>query len=468
MTVRQRQLDLPLLLAACAAVSWAVARACLQSVTLDEADGYMNFVAADWPGHFYASSGNHVLNSILERIFTGVFGLSHLTLRAPALVGGALYVAASYALCVRIAAKPAIRWPLFLCLVYNPFVMDYMVVARGYGLALGLLMTSLWAITESRPAIASVAIGLSFCANFSFAWIDAAVILMFTAQGWRKKSWRVLARTLVPGAVAVFLICGSALWKFPKGQLYYGASHLRETWSRLVSSTFDELNPFVVHELLQAGLEVLAKVLPALVVAVLIWQMLTIVWTVQPFGLILARAIAIAVLGHWLMHRFYGVPLPMERTSIFFVPLAMLLIGLGAAVTPASRLGMCRQFAGIAVLSLCAFYFLGCLRLSHFKEWKFDADVKQVYGVLSDLHRRTGVQEFGIDWRYASPLNFYREYLHDHSLPEFHGKSVPPPGQQVYVVHSAWGGDAFVEAEHLRVIYHGGLSDVLVAVRPAQ
>src|SRR5712691_13315414 len=74
---------LALLGAACFAMVWAIARAGLQSVTLDEAASYLTFAAPDWPAYWYASSGNHVLNTILERIFSTAFGLSHLTLRAP-------------------------------------------------------------------------------------------------------------------------------------------------------------------------------------------------------------------------------------------------------------------------------------------------------------------------------------------------------------------------------------------------
>ena len=38
------------------------------------------------------ASNNHVLNSLLMRLFTSVFGVSHLSVRAPALLGAALYI----------------------------------------------------------------------------------------------------------------------------------------------------------------------------------------------------------------------------------------------------------------------------------------------------------------------------------------------------------------------------------------
>jgi hypothetical protein len=455
-----------LLGAACFAMVWVIARAGLQSVTLDEAASYLTFAAPDWPAYWYASSGNHVLNTILERIFTTVFGLSHLTLRAPALIGAAIYIAASYGLCRHISSQNAIRWPLFLCLVYNPFVMDYMAAARGYGLALGLMMAAIWAAWESRFVTASICLGLSFSANFSFAYIDAAVILVFTVWALRQtKSWRTLARALGPGALTAFLICGSTVWTWPNGQIYYGAAHLTEMWNSIVSSTFDELNPFLVHPLLAAILQAVGRGLPSLVVAVLIWQTLRIVWTGQQLGLILARAVAIAFLCHWLAFRLLRIPLPMERTAIFFVPLALLLIGIGAALPSASRFGAVSRFASIAVLSLCAIYFLGCLRVSYFREWKFDADVKDVYGVLQDLHNRSDIREIEVDWRYAYPLNFYRQYFHDQRLASFTWTEPHVEGKPAYVLHLPEAED-FIRKQNLQVIYRGKVSDAVVAVRP--
>ena len=71
-------------------MAWLVARAVNQSVTIDEADAYMGYAMPDWPAHFWPSNGNHVLHSALVRLVTSVFGLSHLTLRIPALLGAAL------------------------------------------------------------------------------------------------------------------------------------------------------------------------------------------------------------------------------------------------------------------------------------------------------------------------------------------------------------------------------------------
>src|SRR5437879_10459152 len=158
---------------ACFALVWVMARACLQSVTIDEADSYLCFATPepDWAAYWYPSSGNHVLHSILARLLTSLFDLSHLTLRGAAILGAAVYIASIYGLCLWIARENVIRWPLFVCLVYNPFVMDYLVAARGYSLALGFLTAGLLGMargsTNAAWMAASALIGLSLTANFS-------------------------------------------------------------------------------------------------------------------------------------------------------------------------------------------------------------------------------------------------------------------------------------------------------------
>jgi hypothetical protein len=81
-----------LVLAGVFAFVWSVVRACVQSVTLDEADTYFWFVANS--EIFYPYPNNHVLNTLLIWISTHLFGLSSLTLRMPALLGAAIYIVA--------------------------------------------------------------------------------------------------------------------------------------------------------------------------------------------------------------------------------------------------------------------------------------------------------------------------------------------------------------------------------------
>jgi hypothetical protein len=85
--------------------SLIVARACTQSVTLDEAESYLGFAGNTWPAQWTPSSGNHVLNSLLERLATSIFPLNELTLRAPAMIGAAIYIGSAFYLCVLLTER---------------------------------------------------------------------------------------------------------------------------------------------------------------------------------------------------------------------------------------------------------------------------------------------------------------------------------------------------------------------------
>lgn len=132
------------------AIGWAISRAEHQSITLDEADTYLAWVAPDHPNHWTPHSNNHLLNSLLMRWSTATFGLSELTVGLPALIGGILYVVSCFFLSGFVARTTTVRVILQACLVLNPFLSDYYVAARGYGLAIGLWACAVMIITSLR------------------------------------------------------------------------------------------------------------------------------------------------------------------------------------------------------------------------------------------------------------------------------------------------------------------------------
>src|SRR5579871_1947105 len=89
-SARSSREDWGLLLLAVGAVLLVIVRACLQSVTIDEADSFILFAGQSWPAQWYPSSGNHVLNTLLERLVMSVFGVNELALRVPAILGAVI------------------------------------------------------------------------------------------------------------------------------------------------------------------------------------------------------------------------------------------------------------------------------------------------------------------------------------------------------------------------------------------
>lgn len=473
----------PLIYTALFAMFWVIARACRQSITIDEADSYHFWVSRFDPSHWEAASNNHVLNSMLERLVTGIFGVSHLTVRAPALLGAAIYILAALYLCKVITIDKLLQWTLFAGLVYNPFVMDHLVAARGYSLALGFLLAAIAFAFSDRPplrvaALSSLCIGLSFAANFSFAFVNAAVtilILVWLSRHVERKAYPKLAIAgILPGLAVSALLTISTLLNWPRAELYYGAHSLSEMFGSVLESSLYKLNPYIVNPLLYPVIEKASGWLPALLGAALVGQaagiLLKRVSPPKPHAawllIVAAGAFVISVGAHRLAYGIWGLPMPLARTAVFFAPLFMLTAGVLASALPVSRIGGVLRRSVLVTMFAAACYFVLCLRLSYFKEWKWNADCKHLYDVVAYYNQTYGVKDIGTSWRFGACLNFYRELSGKESMSELQSfVHQYPPGKPMYVLIYPFD-QGFVEQEGLKVVYQGELSGAVVAIRP--
>lgn len=462
MDFRRYYSSLLLPVAAAFAFLWAIARACVQSITIDEADTYLVWVARHDPSQWEAASNNHVLNSLLMRLFTSVFGVTHLSVRAPALLGAAVYIGAAYLLCRKLTPGLRGQFPVFVCLVYNPFIFDHLVAARGYALALGFLMASMALAVYTRldvPACAlcSACAALSFAANFSFVFVNAfAMLAILTWACARTQAIqtrvRLLGACLLPGLLVSVFLSVPAVLHWPKGQLDYGAHSLGEMFSTVAKSSLYRLNPQIVNPMLYQWLDAVKPFLLPLLLALAGWE-----WIRRRpalSGVLLAILVA-AIGAHWLLLRLLRVPLPMDRTAIWMVPLVTLAIGVAAA----------NRRALTIMLYVMSFYFVLCLRLNYFKEWDWDADVNRIYPVLAWYNHTYGVRDVASNWLYVASLNFYRIQSGRESFDEIEGPLQLPRDRSLYVLYYPRDED-FLKQQHLRVVYRAPNTEAVVAIRP--
>jgi hypothetical protein len=465
---------------------WVVARACVQSITIDEADTLIAWVLRAAPSSWEASSNNHVLNSLLMRLFVMIFGPSPVIIRLPALIGAAIYITAVYYLVRLLTPKLVLAWSLMVCLVASPFVMDYLVAARGYSLALAFL-TCMFTValrhkqrggSVYRAASAiSICAALSVSANFSFAIAVLLSGLLILVWMWREitaSHGKTLAAFIFPGLAVGYVFVGPTVLGWPKGQFTWGAQSLLETGRSLLSASLYEpnpylLNPRLVHYFVHFG----TFLYPALGLFVTWRAVLLIRARHQIRGAALAViafvALVVTLVIHQLLYTFYGVLLPLDRTGLYIALFLFLIAGATAATPLDSFQGRSSAAALTGVLALIAIYSVGCLRLTYFKEWKYDADVKKVYSVLAYYNRTYGLKDVSVNWRYVASINAYREISGHETLnqigPAPHEVNQYPPGYQAYVIYLAWDS-GFYKREGLKLVYHDKFTDVAVAIRP--
>lgn len=481
-----------LIVAAAFAFVWAVVRAGLQSITQDEGDTYFWFAAKSVRHIFDPFPNNHILNTGLIWISTRVFGLSPLTLRMPALLGAAIYIGVCYFLCRSLTDRFSLQLSVLICLIYNPFLLDFMVAARGYSLANAFLLAAIavpvWHHVKGGPslrtccAVASFALGLSFSASFSFVFVDAAAFLAIAIWALKQRRGESIVRIagdcVLPGLSVAVALCGYALAHWPKGELLYGANSLREMTRSMVEVSFYQLNPRYLLIELYDTLDFLRPMLLPLLAILCTCQLIVtrfdgswledarVRW-LEALAISLAGVTALCVMMSWLAFRFYQLPLPMTRTGTFLIPLCTLAAGAVAAAPGRSVVSqwLRRGMGGVLICLAC--YFLLCLRWSYFKEYKDGADTKEVYAVLAKLNHAYWVTDTVIDGWYVAPLNFYRVLSKRETFPEF--EYVPasglPVGKSIYVLHGGAYRE-FIEKERLAIVYRGKLSEVVVAIKP--
>ncbi len=466
------------------AFGWAIVRTCVQSVVGDEAVTYIWWVRPVTAEHWQASPNNHILNSLLMRAFIGAFGLSHVTLRAPALLSAAAFIAVAFWFSRRISDDWKIQVPLFVCLVYNPFVFDFYVAARGYGLATALLLcaiavTARWHLCRAgsllrAAAISSFLIGLGFTANFSFAFADALCLLFLLIWGVRAGApkWKLLAAYSLPAIGVIVAIPLWTLLHWQPGMLFYGSHSMREMMHSIVFSVFEQLNPFLVNPFVLGWANRLRRFwLPAIGALVLIQAITMLTMRRKPRDYHGRWVVAIASLAggiagaslmlHWLCFRWFGLLLPQYRTGLYLAPLATLLIGALASVAVSWR----RQ-ALTTLMFVMAGWFVLSLQRSFFIEWRYISEAKDAYYVAANYARKYCIHDVAASWQYDAALDFYRLYTGNTGISKFSDGGKPGAGHDLYVLH---GGDFrdFIEAQKLAIVYRGQSTDVLIAVRPA-
>lgn len=424
-------------------------RAAHQSITTDEAYTYALYIGSPITGLFTKYEANHhVLHTFLCRLAVGLFGLSEFTLRMPSLAGGLLYLVAARRLCVSVFSKPWLAVLGMSVLTLNPFILDYLSVARGYGLALGFFFAGLALLcSPDEPAAVNRAqswgglcLGLSIASNLSFLVPCVALGAVVTAFGLRsggtpgagRRLVQALKRLWTPLLAPLLLLVAVPLSHAHKDNFRYGADSLRETAVSVVQRSFFHQYDVWRGETIPAGArrawEAMADwALPgvlAITLAAAVFGGLRLIRTMGsdpppgaadrflPFA---GATIGLSLGALVLAHRLAGVLYPIDRTAIYLVALVSVAF---VSVIDRIQLGVPGRIvfipllSAVAVVSLIAF--ARGFTTEYYYEWRFDAGTKRVFALMAQRQQRHSGPpvRVGADWRLVLSLDFYRR-MHD-------------------------------------------------------
>jgi len=502
MTEKQYRLSAQALLVFLFAV--CLYRAFTQSFVFDEALTWEHFILAPASNifHFF-DSNHHFLNSLLMRASTSIFGVSEWSMRLPALAGAALYFTACYRL-TRTAFGDSLTMLLALVLAtMNPLVLDFMVAARGYGLALAFWMWAAALLLDAfrrqsyKPAQmagAGVALGLSVMANLVFVLPAAALAgltVYFARNGpaavpvsgqittpsasrsraghKKRKSAAIPAAKsgVVPwiwfalgaAAMAMVFLALAPIDQMHAAHFYTGAADMKESLRSFASYSLDHSGPLAGQPWLHYWTDAVAFAIAPLVVAA------GLIFGILRRNLLLIVTAGTAVLcgiALLLIHAVLDKPYPSDRTGVYFLPLVtLILVGLAHEWMKKSP-WRAASLVAYALAVLLAAEFITEFNTRMFKVWEYDADTRALGDYLA-THRpqHQEIVRVGGSWQLEQSLSYYA-VMHNWTWIELH-KEKPVAGFDYYAL-TPWDRDTAEQKLGLKEIYRGPISGSALAV----
>lgn len=406
-------------------------RAVTAGLVHDEAASYT--IVASEASMFANTLNNHMLNTACMRVSGFLFGMSELSLRLHTVLAHGLYLVCSI-LVLRHVDTRAARVAGFALLNLNLFMLDFMFLARGYGLAMGFQLLSILLLLNAsagkslaavlRPLVlALLAAGISVLANFSFInfFVPACLVALVIAMRWRKTvHWNrgavagisvVLAGVGAFGAVMLYRVFET--WS--QGKLSWGKpGSVVEPVLRSMVRTWLYWTDLPSGTLLASMWIVVA--LMVLAVGCSLWR----VWRARSLGpLEWVVMIGLVSIGLTMAQHFVlGIAPPVERHGLFLLAPWMLAIALALGTLQARTrprwLSVAALAACMALTSAMALRFATGLSMGQTYTWRYDSNSKDaLLRIEADRRVRYPLQAISVGnhWAFEPAMNYYRERL---------------------------------------------------------
>lgn len=391
----------PVAIATCAIalLTYTILRAITVSFTWDESWTYIHHVipkvfisrAYDQMGANY-----HPLNVWGMILSNTLFGNSELALRLPVLLAHAIYLYASARIALR-ARTLVLSIAAFLLLNAHPYLLDFFSLARGYGIANGMMMLSLWLATRylsdgrqlrdlGLAVAAAVLATLShlIMLNYLLAFTAAFILIWVfdTLRHHKVPPWRHAGLLIGGTGLALVAVVPFAVRLSMGGALYFGCDSL---WD----CTMETLGMRLLYG---QAYGITPQPMVGLVIALLAACSMACVgfafrngWAHRLRPMAFGTIIVVSCVASFaLQHLLLGTPMPRTRTALFLLPLALFVPVSGLVAWPGrSRIPV------VAACLLCLpllFHQIWTINLTYALEWKPAGGVGKMLSMIRAYH----------------------------------------------------------------------------------
>lgn len=437
------------LLAAVGLLAYTTLRAASVSMTHDECGSFLIWL--DFPiftchadPNCWGSANLHFLYVLLMKGSVQLFGNSELAIRLPALLGHVVYMVCSWKL-VRSWA-PNKGWLAlfgFVILNFNPFMLEFFALARGYGLGVSMSMVGLYFMSRyfqtGKTGMLAAALGggfLAAMANFTFLLFFAAQLCVW-AGNWlllfflRKKTGPLASQpeaaptaanglglhrpaSFFPQLLVVAGVSALLAWLVlppirllsQNGEFEWGAGSFYDTFITSMRVTLYGGKYFHGH-----NAELLGGILVALLLAAG-WFSVKSLWR-NPGGVgerffLAAVLFPLLVSGATIVqHQLLGSQYLVNRTTLILFPLCILPIFLLFAEVLKQKTTRLRILPPLLIALFCVVHLFRVGLKDYSSEWYYDAGTKQMLFYLHDKLPPGQKVKLGLHWLYHPSSSFY-------------------------------------------------------------
>jgi hypothetical protein len=396
------------------------------SFTHDESYTYLHYVNSsvmDIISYRDAFTNNHILNSLLMKISQALWGSSELALRLPNILSHILYLVFSYKFFSRYSMKTVI--PFFILMNANPFLIDFFILARGYGIAIGLMTAGLYYycryIEKKKTCfhiLALTFLGFASLANFALINIFVGLILIHNLfQFWMERQPFTLKNIWLVNKENLYMTFFFTLIFFEPARKILenklidfggGSGYWHDTVGSLtLAAAYDAFYTDYIILFFKAIILV-CSVSVLIIGSKILLKKLTFSQELKRV-LFFAGIFILLILVTNLQKLFMETPFPKHRFALFLYPVFFLL-GFSLYLFFQNKI---LQYFKTGILSLCVVVFLIHFFVTtntvSFYIWKYDMHTKEMLNDLSKI-KPPGNQkiQLGITWIFEPTINFYR------------------------------------------------------------
>jgi hypothetical protein len=369
---------------------------------------------------------NHVLNTIGMKFFSSLFGCHAFVLRLTNLIAFTCYCL-FFLHWLRKRCEAVSFFAFFALLFLNPYLLDFFILARGYGLGTCLMMMSLFAAdllrtkTNIRTAdyflpltLAMLSVWANFAfLNFYLGFIASIEVLIIYQYFRLQRNFKQLMFPQIPVFVVstlLLLLIYQPMHKIIAAHQLYGGmdGFWHDTVQSLILSSFYETH-YPQWVLFLTNSFIAASVFLSLIIIIYSATKGMAILKDELFHAVCC--LLIPALANTAEHWLFNTEFPEDRTGVYYIPLYAFFLIMLLRRLP-FKINMAVSYL-LTVLVAINFFLNTSMR--YVVEWKYDTNTGKMMNDLKQLLpdcNKTGQKVFlGCNPLFEPTISYYRRYL---------------------------------------------------------